>query len=317
MALYLLKPLIWNTKGYERPAGVRTSSGFPHDFGYGHEEWNNSPKMLLKEADGCTYRVFHTERVGRAPVAENASQTFVFMTASHDGIQQLVGVAGGATCLVPLPDGADSHRCERDRLVKKLSLHALWKDAWTLARTPRLYQSDETRFLESWKEQLHWLPNWVCPAELYWWPSEPVTLQVGKLTTKKALAKRFQSYQALDIGACERIMEMVPNAQRDAGWHRLVDAMRIAPTQQDGSDDTPRNLPITTVLALRQARIGQGKFRADLIQRWGGACSVTGWDRTELLWAAHVKPWSRATTVEKLDPDNGLLLSRPTQATRP
>ena len=73
--------------------------------------------------------------------------------------------------------------------------------------------------------------------------------------------------------------------------------------------DTPRHLPITTVLALRQARIGQGKFRADLIQRWGGACSVTGWGRTELLWAAHIKPWSRATTVEKIHPDNGLLLS--------
>ncbi|WP_193394578.1 hypothetical protein [Burkholderia plantarii] len=51
--------------------------------------------MLLTEGKD-RYRVFHTEGLGAAPLDENAGQTFVFMTVSHDGIQQLVGIAGNA-----------------------------------------------------------------------------------------------------------------------------------------------------------------------------------------------------------------------------
>jgi len=59
---------------------------------------------------------------------------------------------------------------------------------------------------------------------------------------------------------------------------------------------------------LTQARIGQGKFRQDLIDRWK-ACAVLGVSRPELLRASHIKPWSSCNNVERLDPANGLLLS--------
>lgn len=60
---------------------------------------------------------------------------------------------------------------------------------------------------------------------------------------------------------------------------------------------------------LGKARIGQGKFRQDLIDRWNGRCALTGVDRRELLRASHIKPWSGSNNEERLDPCNGFLLS--------
>lgn len=65
----------------------------------------------------------------------------------------------------------------------------------------------------------------------------------------------------------------------------------------------------TTREALIDARLGQGKFRQDLIQRFGRACAVTGCSFLPLLRASHIKPWSESTNAERLDPDNGLLLT--------
>jgi hypothetical protein len=61
--------------------------------------------------------------------------------------------------------------------------------------------------------------------------------------------------------------------------------------------------------AIARARIGQGKFRDDLMTRWKSKCAVTGLSRTELLRASHIKPWSSSNNQERLDPSNGLLLS--------
>jgi len=65
----------------------------------------------------------------------------------------------------------------------------------------------------------------------------------------------------------------------------------------------------TTRQQLTAARIGQGKFRKDLLATWSGACAVLGVTRPELLRASHIKPWTSSNNVERLDPANGLLLS--------
>jgi putative restriction endonuclease len=59
--------------------------------------------------------------------------------------------------------------------------------------------------------------------------------------------------------------------------------------------------------SIIKSRIGQGQFRKDLIKKWG-ACSVTSLSNTALLRASHIKPWSESNNVERLDPENGLLL---------
>jgi hypothetical protein len=65
----------------------------------------------------------------------------------------------------------------------------------------------------------------------------------------------------------------------------------------------------TTRSVIAQARVGQGRFRRDLMVLWKDRCAVTGCDVPEALRASHCKPWRDSTHAERLDPTNGLLLS--------
>ncbi len=66
----------------------------------------------------------------------------------------------------------------------------------------------------------------------------------------------------------------------------------------------------TEAWRLQKARIGQSPFRKALLERWGGACPLTGIKEPELLRASHIVPWNRCETeAERLNPENGLLLS--------
>ncbi|TOG57266.1 HNH endonuclease, partial [Vibrio parahaemolyticus] len=63
----------------------------------------------------------------------------------------------------------------------------------------------------------------------------------------------------------------------------------------------------TVKARLVDARLGQGKFRDELISLWG-SCSVSNYGLSNMLVASHIKPWRVATDLERLDPYNGLLL---------
>jgi hypothetical protein len=65
--------------------------------------------------------------------------------------------------------------------------------------------------------------------------------------------------------------------------------------------------PPTEQLALRKSRLGQGRYRDDLLQL-RKRCYVTGLAHTEVLRASHIKPWSKSDNRERLDCRNGLLL---------
>ena len=58
---------------------------------------------------------------------------------------------------------------------------------------------------------------------------------------------------------------------------------------------------------LINSRIGQGDFRKNLINSWGG-CSVTKHKQIDILIASHIKPWKNSTNCERLDKYNGFLL---------
>jgi len=60
--------------------------------------------------------------------------------------------------------------------------------------------------------------------------------------------------------------------------------------------------------ALVQARRGQGQFRYNVrsVER---ACRITKVERMEHLIASHVRPWRDSNNEERLDGENGLLLT--------
>lgn len=66
--------------------------------------------------------------------------------------------------------------------------------------------------------------------------------------------------------------------------------------------------PKTETEAVRAARLGQGKFRDDLLARWNGSCALTGLEMPTMIRASHIKPWRDSAPKERLDPDNGLPL---------
>lgn len=65
----------------------------------------------------------------------------------------------------------------------------------------------------------------------------------------------------------------------------------------------------TTKEALVQARVGQGRWRRDLLGYWSSKCAISGLSVERLLRASHVKPWRDADNRERLDVFNGILLS--------
>ncbi|MCQ2240007.1 HNH endonuclease [Treponema sp.] len=58
-----------------------------------------------------------------------------------------------------------------------------------------------------------------------------------------------------------------------------------------------------------KARIGQGDFRKSLIEKYAGKCIITGINDKRLLVASHIKPWSVSNNQERIDVENGFLLS--------
>ncbi|KRD74471.1 HNH endonuclease [Lysobacter sp. Root983] len=69
-----------------------------------------------------------------------------------------------------------------------------------------------------------------------------------------------------------------------------------------------KDLNKTTREALVEARVGQGRYRDDLLAAWDNACAVTGCDEPKVLRASHALPWCKASDRERLDINNGLPL---------
>lgn len=67
-------------------------------------------------------------------------------------------------------------------------------------------------------------------------------------------------------------------------------------------DSTSRRGLVTT-------RVGQGYYRQAILERFKKVCAVTGTGPEEILIASHIVPWRDSNDYERLDPDNGILLS--------
>jgi hypothetical protein len=72
----------------------------------------------------------------------------------------------------------------------------------------------------------------------------------------------------------------------------------------DETSDSP-----TEALELKKIRIGQGKFGLAVGTIWKSQCAVTGSSTRAVLEAAHILPWADSAAKERIDPNNGLLLT--------
>ena len=65
----------------------------------------------------------------------------------------------------------------------------------------------------------------------------------------------------------------------------------------------------TTKQQIILARKGQGKYRELILEKYNGTCAITKINDKRLLTASHIKPWAEATNEERINKENGILLS--------
>ena len=68
------------------------------------------------------------------------------------------------------------------------------------------------------------------------------------------------------------------------------------------------DIDVTEKYQLVRSRVGQGQYRKNL-ERHEAGCRITGIIDKRFLTASHMKPWVKSNDFEKLDGNNGLLLS--------
>src|SRR5690606_28985723 len=97
-----------------------------------------------------------------------------------------------------------------------------------------------------------------------------------------------------------------------AGAYVPVEADRLRPATlaADMPPDYGFRLPnVTERQGLVTSRVGQGAYRKRILHRWDYQCAVTGFEKLEVLIASHIVPWAEASHEERLDVNNGILLS--------
>ena len=122
---------------------------------------------------------------------------------------------------------------------------------------------------------------------------------------QRRLAQMHQDPNAKQGGNGQKRIRICLNKSVDLD--SLVSAIEgIAETTEEvfapGLTETERNY-------LRSSRLGQGQFRKDLVSQYGGKCPITGIEQDQLCVASHIKPWKVCTNAERLDSNNGILLS--------
>lgn len=60
---------------------------------------------------------------------------------------------------------------------------------------------------------------------------------------------------------------------------------------------------------LVTSRVGQGYYRQMIREKWDNRCPVTGCEVLSILISSHILPWSECNEDERLDVENGILLS--------
>lgn len=119
-----------------------------------------------------------------------------------------------------------------------------------------------------------------------------------------SLAGAYPKLQLPDKPTQAYLFELPP-----AAGTQLLALCGVAPPSANVPPIPAKNAKGTTRLYLRLARIGQGVFGKEVRKGSANCCAATGLQgEGMILQAAHIKPWELSSDVERLDPENGLLL---------
>ncbi|MCY4611092.1 MAG: HNH endonuclease signature motif containing protein [Gammaproteobacteria bacterium] len=66
---------------------------------------------------------------------------------------------------------------------------------------------------------------------------------------------------------------------------------------------------LTERASTRRERVGQDKFRKNVLDLWSSSCAVTSLQYPALLRASHIRPWRHCSDEDRLNKYNGLALT--------
>ena len=84
--------------------------------------------------------------------------------------------------------------------------------------------------------------------------------------------------------------------------------LQIAAAAEEQRVRSDTSIPETERMQLVKARVGQGLYRSR-VELLEPRCRLTGITDKRMLRASHIKPWAVSDHIEKLDGENGLMLS--------
>jgi predicted restriction endonuclease len=113
--------------------------------------------------------------------------------------------------------------------------------------------------------------------------------------------------------------EELVGPDRDGNNRRIIRFIfeRLSDSQSTQQETSDRSRPerkyikpsTTSRKGLVTSRVGQGWYRQAVRQKFKDQCAVTDASNSQILIASHIVPWRDATDEERLDENNGILLS--------
>lgn len=143
-----------------------------------------------------------------------------------------------------------------------------------------------------------WAGRWMAPEESNGkWIFNLASVR-GPLTTNRTFKELFGvAPQATFVYFRQDGADIRSTSQVTSHLEKLQQALSKLPV---GGED---------VSAMAKRRLGHGALKDAVHQLFANRCCVTEIKTASLLVCSHIKPWSKSTGVEKVSPDNTLLLA--------
>lgn len=109
-------------------------------------------------------------------------------------------------------------------------------------------------------------------------------------------------------GEAQKLLDMNRVAEAEIPYKQQKDELSDWEDHIKSELEADTEIPETERTALVKSRVGQGRFKVNVAQI-ERRCRITKVDRIEHLRASHLKPWRDSSNHERLDGENGLLLT--------
>lgn len=220
--VYLI-PIKYNTKNWEEPDFKNTGTAFTGEWGYGHEEWNNS-ELNDFEMNGVKWHAFHTQGLWNAPEGiEGENVVFVFISRRCGEFNGLV--------INPIHNDSKEARKIAEKVRLKNRGEHLQKGVLRHRRgmTTEMFKNHWEDPYDGWKFGF----RWKALKENFIWFDNPISVRRQILNPEKMVwGMHYNSPQKLEGIVAQKFLENLLGCE-SADLSKVV----VAAINWDASDE--------------------------------------------------------------------------------